>query len=176
MIRPYGRSVRADGRMRQIPDYTSQHQFEADVRPDGLMLVCSDGRFESHVDDFRNHLRNSLSLQRMDRYFLPGAQLQFVSAAAGYTDTDLATSFWSRFLIDHHAIGAVVIIGHEQCAAYRFAPAYQNLDDDGLRQRQSMDLRQARDLMISEYPNVHVYLYYMRPTVDNAAVEFFAVE
>jgi hypothetical protein len=30
-------------------------------RLDGLMLVCNDGRFENHVDDFCSHLAHTLS-------------------------------------------------------------------------------------------------------------------
>jgi hypothetical protein len=162
--------------MRQVPEYTSKHPFEADSRLDGLMLVCSDGRFESHLADFRKHLMDTMGLRRVDRYFVPGAQLQFASAAAGYPDADAATGFWARFLIDHHHIGTIVIIGHEQCAAYRLARRYESFDDDALRQQQCADLQLARAIIINECTDVNVYLYYMRPSADDAAVEFFSIE
>ena len=162
--------------MLQPPEYTSKIPFEADDHLDGLMLVCSDGRFENHVDDFRKYLVETMELRRLDRYFVPGAQLQFLSREAGYPDADLTTGFWARFFIDHHHTGKVIIIGHEHCAAYRFAPAYQKLSDDELRERQNTDLTLIRDFITDKYPSISVYIYYMRPTIKNNAVEFFRVE
>lgn len=155
--------------MLQPPEYTSKIPFEADDHLDGLMLVCSDGRFENHVDDFRKYLVETMELRRLDRYFVPGAQLQFLSREAGYPDADLTTGFGRASL----STGKVIIIGHEHCAAYRFAPAYQNLSDDELRERQNTALTLIRDFITDKYPCISVHLYYMRPTIKKQRCGIF---
>jgi len=161
-----------------MPDqlaYTSNKPFDPDHHLDGLFLVCSDGRFEAHVNDFREHLRQSLGLRKLDRYFVPGSQLQFVAGAAGHPSTDQATEYWAKFFIDNHVLHHVVIVGHELCAAYGAAPAYKNLSPAQLRQQQEAHLRQRRDLIQKDYPNVQIHLYYMKPRDGNSGVDFFSV-
>ena len=158
------------------PHYTSDRPFDINDHFDGLFVVCSDGRFEEHVNDFREYLRKKLGIRRLDRYFIPGAQLQFVTEEAGYLSTDEATAFWSRFYIDNHHLSYVVIVGHELCAAYRLAPAYQGFSPEQLRERQEEHLRRRGELLRAEYPNVRVHLYYMKPKSDNSAVDFFVVK
>src|ERR1700722_2763455 len=94
-------------------EYTSPRQFDPDHHLDGLFLVCSDGRFEDQVNDFREHLRKTLGLRRLDRYFMPGSQLQFVSSESGHPSVDQATAYWTKFFIDNHHLSHVVIVGHE---------------------------------------------------------------
>jgi|HubBroStandDraft_1064217.scaffolds.fasta_scaffold01246_11 hypothetical protein len=157
------------------PAYTSNKQFDPSHRLDGLFLVCSDGRFEEQVNDFREHLRRILGLRKLDRYFIPGSQLQFVSTEAGYPPADKATDYWARFFIDNHHLSHVVIVGHELCAAYQSAPAYQGFGPDRLRQQQETHLLRRRDLILRDYPNIRVHLYYMKPCDGNSGVDFFTV-
>jgi hypothetical protein len=158
------------------PVYTSNKQFDPGHHLDGLFLVCSDGRFEEQVNDFRGYLRNALRLQKLDRYFIPGSQLQFVSKEAGYRpDADAATDFWTKFFIDNHYLKHVVIVGHELCAAYTSAPKYRNSSPAELRRIQETDLRHRRDAIRFVYPLIDVHLYYMKPSDDRTKVEFFPV-
>jgi hypothetical protein len=156
-------------------EYTSNKQFDPDHHLDGLFLVCSDGRFEEHVNDFREHLRRTLGLRKLDRYFMPGSQLQFVSAESGHPATDKATDYWTKFFIDNHHLSHVVIVGHELCAAYKSAPAYQGFGPDRLRQQQEQHLLHWRNLILQDYPHIRVHLFYMKPADDNSRVEFFSV-
>jgi hypothetical protein len=157
------------------PEYTSNKQFDPDHRLDGLFLVCSDGRFEEHVNDFREHLRKTLGLRRLDRYFMPGSQLQFASGETGHPSTDEATDYWTKFFIDNHHLTHVVIAGHELCAAYKSAPAYQGYGPDRLRQQQETHLRRWRERILRDYPNVRVHLYYMQPADGNSGVDFYPI-
>lgn len=158
------------------PQYTSTKPFDIDHHLDGLFFVCSDGRFEEHVNDFREYLRQKLGIRRLDRYFIPGSQLQFVAQEVGYPPSDEATAFWNRFFIENHHLGYVVIVGHELCAAYKSAPAYQGFSPEQLREQQEKHLVRRGELIRAEYPNVRVHLYYMKPKSDHSAVEFFAVK
>ncbi|MBV9303784.1 MAG: hypothetical protein JOY62_09135 [Acidobacteriaceae bacterium] len=157
------------------PEFTSDKRFDADHHLDGLLVVCGDGRFEEQVNDFREHLRQKLGLRRLDRYFVPGSQLQFSASETGHPSTETATDYWTRFFIDKHHLAHVVIVGHELCAAYRSAPAYQNFGPDQLRAQQTRDLLQTRNLIRQNYPYLRVHLYYMKPKEDDSGVEFFFV-
>jgi hypothetical protein len=161
--------------MSEEPAYTSDIIFDPGSHLDGLVLVCSDGRFEKHVDEFRQHLLNTLGLRKIDRYFIPGSQLQFLSAEAGYPDADLTTGYWARFFIEKHHTGQVVIIGHEHCAAYTSAPAFKGFSAEQLRRQQEVDLKQIRASILQQFPRIRVHLYYMAPREDNSGVDFFNI-
>jgi hypothetical protein len=161
--------------MSDRPAFTSHVPFDQDSHLDGLFVVCSDGRFERHVNEFREHLQTSLGLHKLDRYFVPGSQLHFVTGQVGYPDIGQATDFWARFFIDNHLLKHVVIVGHEMCAAYSNAPAFKNFGLDELRQRQYADLCTRRDKILQHYPKLGVHTYYMKPAEDQAAVDFFPV-
>jgi hypothetical protein len=147
--------------------------FDADDHLDGLLLVCSDGRFEEHVDEFREYLRQSLGLRRLDRYFVPGSQLQFVSTEAGLPAADIATDYWAEFFINNHHLTHVVVVGHEHCAAYRSAPAYKGFPLDRLRHQQEEHLHHLRGLINQHHPRLQVHLFYMRPKDGGFGVDFF---
>jgi hypothetical protein len=98
------------------PEYTSNKQFDPDHHLDGLFLVCSDGRFEEHANDFREHLRQTLGLRKLDRYFMPGSQLQFASAETGHPAADKATDYWTGHHLGHPTAPASSASGYFTCS------------------------------------------------------------
>ncbi len=144
-------------------DYQSPLGFE-DARIDAAAVLCADGRFGAHFDDF---LRNGLGLGRCDRICLPGGP----ASLAGRPDGDrILTQL--KFLVDAHELSRVVLVAHQACAYYTHQLGVT--DPHKLEQTQHADLRLARGRVRDATGVDRVDLFFAR--LDGARMTFEHIE
>ena len=148
--------------------FQSGHTFH-DQHATTLVIHCSDGRYQAHIDEF---LERSLKLESFDRLVVPGGP-QFLFAASYLPKFEWAGRKWVHFLAKHHDTQEVICIAHEDCGAYKhltLGPVTIN----ALKDRQMADLKRTPAVLQEMVPNVHVQLFYARPS-KTGQVEFIEV-
>ena len=137
-----------------MSDYTS-HSPWANRYSETLLIACSDGRLEVHLENFCKEYLGSGSC---DRFLVPGgiAGLQILSECF-YADQTRIT-----LLVTHHAIRKIICVAHEGCGYYR--ERYPGVND--LLPRQLEDLRRAGESLRYWFGGVNVELVYARLTQD----------
>ena len=134
-----------------------------------LVIHCSDGRFQPHIDEF---LERTLRLGSFDRVAVPGGP-HFLLAAGWLPKFEWAGRRWVRFLVKQHGTRRIVCIGHEDCGWYKELTV-GTVSIPLLRERQEGDLRKVRVVLAELFPEMAVELYYARPS-ERGHVEFAAV-
>lgn len=127
------------------------------TRPPALVVLCSDGRWRHHVEEF------------IDRHLQAGALADIVSVPGGIEPLTLSDLMPKDFnflrrrldlLFRAHGTRRLIAIGHEDCAWYkevRLGPL--KLD---LRERQVRDLKHALALAAEIFPGIATEAYYAR--------------
>ncbi len=119
----------------------------ASLRPNVLVVACSDGRLQEATDAF---LSQQLGIHRYDRFYVPGGAGALAASGRDYARA-LQMRRECRYLIELHAVGRVVLLMHgpaaggpmeASCADYRRKLPRANVDQ--LRDQQVAD---ARDLL-----------------------------
>jgi hypothetical protein len=143
--------------------YQSNIHWKADRKADTLVVHCSDYRFQRFFLDF---VTNGLKLTEYDLVAVPGG-VQMLTVAHYIPKVRSLMRKWLGFLVEHHALKRVVIIGHDDCGWYkdfRFGPVHIDL-----KQRQIQDLKEVADTLHSEL-GVGVDIYFAH--VDGSKVLF----
>lgn len=117
------------------------------VRPNVLVIACSDGRLQEATDAFLNR---ELGIARYDRFYVPGGAGAL--ATSGY---DFARALQMRrecrYLIELHAVSRVVLLVHgpsadgplaAACADYR-----RKLPKAGVQELREQQATDARELL-----------------------------
>lgn len=138
--------------------------------PDALVIHCSDYRFRAHIKEF---LTSRLDLVSFDTIAVPGGP-HCLLPVDEFPRTEWAGKHWTKFLVRGHGIRRIVAIGHEGCSWFREI-AKPETDPDVLRRRQLSRLEELSPALSAFYPNADVSVYFARPTVDRAHVEFVEV-
>lgn len=130
--------------------------------PTVLAVSCSDGTFRAPLAEF---LSAQYAGESIDEVKLPGGPW-WVSALEGAAQHAVAKLMFGTmkpieralgFLLKHHPIRRVVLIGHRQCAWYqKFHPHF---GDEEALQRQSEDLWSVRNALVRLNPNLRVDIY-----------------
>jgi hypothetical protein len=124
------------------------------TRPETLVVCCSDGRWHQQVEEF---IREQVS-QRADMYAVPGGPAGFSLWSSSFDESKVTEKAF-RFLADHHALEAVWLMAHQDCAYYR--TKYGPLDEGYIFRRQREDLDRATEMILRWYPNLLVRKVYV---------------
>lgn len=108
------------------------------IRTDALVITCIDYRIQEMLD---NWIREHVGYGHFNRVALGGSVKNW--------DVIFSQIEMSRRV---HSITKVVLINHEDCRAYGEAGNYE---------RHLSDLRQAREKVHEQFPDMNVELYYL---------------
>ncbi len=133
--------------------YIADVGFKSAQHAQLLFVACSDFRFRQAFFDFQ---KNFLQNRGIDQIIVPGGVLCFFGGRYGYPDSARVAEFWARFLGEHHHIEEVILLGHEDCAAYANAPKLKSLSGEQLKEEQLEDLLAAKQVIEDSLPNVKV--------------------
>lgn len=140
-----------------------------DQRPQTLIVHSSDGRYQEAFWEFTEQY---LKLQCHDSLVVPGGPftLRLVSL---YPKAQWATKFFLEFLMKHHQVSRIVLVGHDGCAWYKsftFGGRELNL----LKGKQVEDLKTIAQTVRGIYTHVTVEAYLAKP--EGGHVQFFVVD
>jgi hypothetical protein len=124
------------------------------ARPETLVVCCSDGRWHEQVEEF---VRDQVS-ERADMYAVPGGPAGFSLWSSSFDESKVTEKAF-RFLADHHALEAVWLMAHQDCAYYR--AKYGPLDEGYVFRRQREDLDRAAEMVRRWYPPLLVRKVYV---------------
>jgi hypothetical protein len=116
--------------------YTSDLPFDSGL-PDSLAICCVDGRFGRQMRQF---IEDGLGWHQADRFIIPGGPAWLLLERSMVREQDV-TRAHLEFLIRHHDIQRVALIGHADCGYYQMHLGYT--DADARYKVQVADLRQA---------------------------------
>ena len=105
---------------------------------DALVVRCIDFRFIQYIRHFTD---TQLAGKTYDIVGYGGATKEW---DAVMKEVDISEGL--------HEFKQLVLINHEDCGAY---------GDEGTPERHAADLRKARDVVLSKYPQLQVDLYYL---------------
>ena len=132
------------------PTHVSSQPW-SDERPQTLVVCCSDGRYHPHLEEFA---RARVS-ERPDMIAIPGGPAAIDVWASSF---DHARVFFESLdlLLASHDLRSLWLVAHESCSYYKHK--HPSLDAAGLRERQFIDLRRARELIRERRPDLTVHL------------------
>jgi Putative carbonic anhydrase len=141
-----------DGMAAPCDEFVAETPWSA-ARPETLVVCCSDGRWHEQVEEF---VRDQVS-ERADLYAIPGGAAGFGVWSSSF-DESKVTERAFRFLADRHALEAVWLVAHQDCAYYH--AKYGPLDEGYIFRRQREDLDRAADMICRWYPRLIVRKVY----------------
>lgn len=118
----------------------SNHQCDA------IVVVCIDFRFQKYIRDWTDeNLKNKT--------------FDLVGYAGSTKDTDLILG-QIEISVNLHSVKEVHLIHHEECGAY---------GSESNPERHAQDLKKAKELILSKFPGLTVFLYYLHlnGSIDN---------
>jgi hypothetical protein len=144
--------------MPDAPIYESPTPWD-DVRPDTAVIMCVDGRWRSHVQEFATSALRAEG--HYDIVAVPGGiepltLMEFVPKDFSFLRRRLES------LVAVHGTRRIVAVAHQDCSWYKerkIGP--MKLD---IKERQLKDLRRAASWLRETFPSIHVETYYARLT------------
>jgi hypothetical protein len=119
-----------------------------------LIVQCSEDRFQ---DAFR-HFARFLGIER-EPLDGPGGPMLLARLPDGAPESLQAPKRALVQLLKQHSPRRVVLVAHSECLYYDVIAAWKD-DLEGVRARQESDLREARALIESWFPDARVETYY----------------
>ena len=135
---------------------------------EAVVLTCIDFRFWRETLEF---IEQELKLTTFDFPSLPGSAKAINECVK---DGDLAMSCISVPCDLHHA-KKIVIVNHEDCGAYGGSKKFEG-DKIAEQAFHEMELRKAKDAILSKYPEKEVVLVYVKLVDDGETIEFVGVD
>ena len=144
-------------------------------RPQALVIACSDGRLQEHLDDFLNQ---GLGITHYDRLYVPGGAGALAFSGVELIRPDQVRQE-CRFLLTAHAIRHLYLIFHGPaddgpeealCGDYRRKLPWASVAE--VRQQQAADAVELK--RISWGPEVRVHTYRCEVRGDNR-IQFVSV-
>jgi len=132
--------------------------------PKALAFYCSDGRFTRAIEE----LLSDVGHERLDTMTLPGGPALLCTSGANLSEVD-TVSRAAHFLIDAHAITAVVLVAHEGCGYYRHR--YTRIGAPQIEKLQLEHLATASKVLRRRHPELAVRVYYARVSDGFVAFE-----
>lgn len=125
-----------------------------------LSVACSDRDYRQALAEFHARFEQA----GLDRMVEPGGpQILGLDLAEG---ADLAVKR-ARFLVDHHGISSIVLIGHHKCGAYAAIYEPRGWSQEQIDEQVKADLRAvSRSLSEAFGDNVRIYLFFAEPIGD----------
>ncbi|MCX6781543.1 MAG: hypothetical protein NTW66_00240 [Candidatus Magasanikbacteria bacterium] len=133
--------------------YESKIPWKAERKANTLVIHCSAFDLRPYFADFA---ANGLKLAEYDLVAVPGG-VQMLTVAHYIAKVRVLMRKWLGFLVEHHNLTKVVIIGHDDCSWYkdfRFGPIHIDL-----KQRQIADLKEVAAILREEM-KVGVDIYF----------------
>ena len=131
--------------------FKSKRLFCDSHKVQDLFIACSDFRFRKIFGEF---LKTS-KVAQTDRMIVPGGHLSIFIA-----QTKKFFLGWIKLLAVKHKIREIIIVGHEECAAYAGIPKYGRLGPNKLKQIQLNDLVKSKKVIQKLLPGVSVKLFF----------------
>jgi hypothetical protein len=131
----------------------------------GLVVHCSDPRFQPHFHDF---LRRALRLERYALLAVPGGA-QFLTLVDYLPKFSWAGWRWVKFIGDIAPPSRVVLIAHDDCLWYKHVRGRSKLGE--IHAKQLEDLRRVEAGVRERFRNVAVELYFARLEGNSATFE-----
>ena len=122
-----------------------------------LLIACSDGRLNDTLARFQERRR----MPAADRLLVPGGPLVLVRPGMERR----VCLECIRVLVDSHAPKRLVLVSHQDCAAYERALGGFGFDQREILER---DLRRVRTLLENEFPQLQVSCWFI-PWQERAA-------
>jgi hypothetical protein len=122
-----------------------------------LLFSCADGRITAALDE----LQRRLDIANADRLLLPGGPL--VLTRPGMERRVAMEGIKAQ--VEAHGIKRIVLVSHQECAAYDRALGGLGFDQQELLER---DLRRVKMLLENDFPEVEVSCYVI-PWRENGA-------
>ena len=129
------------------------YQLPEEEQGDDLVIQCNEKKFEKAFEEFRKFLK-----VRGEPYSVPGGPM----ALALPVDTPAALEPAKRAAIQilkAHSPRRVILLGHSECLLYNTVAAWQDKLAE-VKERQETDLKRAREVVRSWFPNTEVQVFY----------------
>jgi carbonic anhydrase len=126
-----------------------------------LLIGCSDGRIARRLDA----LLADLGQPEANRMLVPGGVLPLTRPGS---ERRVALSC-VREVVEVHDVRLIVLVAHQECAAYQRALGGMGFDQVELLAR---DLRKAKTLLETEFPGVDVSCYLIPWREDGEGAAF----
>lgn len=152
--------------------FVSKSDFKDTAEAKVLLIACSDFRFRKAFYEFQDKV---LEDGGTDVINVPGGVISFFAERYNYPDTGKAAEFWTKFVAEKHKIKEIVLLGHEDCAAYVNAPKLENHGKEKLREEQTEDLLAAKQLIEDLLPDVKIKTYFASINKEEGKVSFSEV-
>ncbi len=128
--------------------YKSRYPWNR-MRPNILVVACSDGRLQENLDDF---LQGHLGITHYDRLYLPGGPGALASSGIEFMRSDAARRE-CHFLVEAHNVEEVILIFHGPaedgpeeavCADYRrIFPRYNAAQVRAMQEKDALEILRA---------------------------------
>jgi hypothetical protein len=115
-----------------------------------LLVACSDGGIARALDD----LQGRLELGDADRMLVPGGPLVLTRPGM---ERRVAMQCIDG-IVEAHGTRTIVLVAHQDCAAYERALGGLGFDQQELLER---DLRRVKMLLENDYPHIEVRCYFI---------------
>lgn len=128
---------------------------------DALLIGCSDGHIAGRLET----LLGDLGYPEANRMLVPGGLLPLTRpgserrVALGYV----------REIVEVHDVRRIILVAHQECAAYRRALGGFGFDQQEILER---DLRKVKRLLETEFPSVDVHSYMIPWREDGESAAF----
>ena len=145
------------------PVFTSQLPWKTGRKVETLVINCSAWDFRPYFAEFAEKY---LKFTEYDHLAVPGG-IQILSMASFFVKLASMMMKWVEFLVTHHGLKKIVILGHDDCSWYkdfRFGPIHVDL-----KKRQIDDLLAVAQMLRSKL-NIAVEIYFAQPQADGKVV------
>jgi carbonic anhydrase len=128
--------------------FRAKRAWSAD-RPSTLVVCCSDGRWHAQIGEFVEHEVD----ERADLFAVPGGAAVVDPWNSSFDEARVFEGAM-RVFVEHHALAAVWLISHQDCAYYKLR--HPELDEAGRLVRQRADLMRAAQLLEERYEKLEL--------------------
>ena len=143
--------------------FESKSPFSAE-RPSTLVVCCSDGRWHGQIEEFVEHEVD----ERADLVAVPGGPAVVDPWNSSFDEARVFESAM-RLFVQHHALAAVWLISHHDCAYYKLR--HPELDEQARLVRQRADLLRAAHLIQEGYPRLRLRCVHANLVGDKVVFE-----
>ncbi len=143
--------------------FQAQSTWSAE-RPSTLVVCCSDGRWHEQIEEFVEHEVD----ERADLVAVPGGPA-VVDPWNSSFDEARVFDLSMRLFVEFHALAAVWLISHYDCAYYRVR--HPELDEQARLVRQRADLLRAASLIKEGYPRLELRCVHANLVGDKVVFE-----